>query len=115
MTKPPQPSLAASAPLGRVMWAQPRSSHGWVVRNHKESLWAGPIIPVLVLPLDPASVQGMREQIAEALAKRINPREISHSPDHLPPSDFYPDAECVLAALNITSPRRTKGKKGGRK
>jgi hypothetical protein len=66
-----------------------------ILRDPKE--WIG---KVLLLPLDPASVQGMREKIADAI----------DAVDLYADSELYTNA--VLAALNITTPRRTKGKKG---
>jgi hypothetical protein len=61
--------------------------------------WAGiDVNKVLVLPLDPASVQGMREKVAEYFLG-------------LSPNEYVREAlaDEILAALNITTPRRTKG------
>jgi hypothetical protein len=55
-----------------------------------------PTFPVLVLKFDPASVQGMREKLECYLEERIGPQ-------------FRGLSEGILAALNITAPRRTKG------
>ena len=79
------------------MWTNECFTEWWL------SNLTGDLRPVLVLPLDPASVQGMREKVAEYFLG-------------LSPNEYVREAlaDEILAALNITTPRRTKGKKGGK-